>query len=53
MIDGVAKFSTLRRWPVFQDLDILAYAFAPEKSLRLAGRIFCLAIVSDLGDENV
>ena len=29
----------------FQDLDILMYVFAPEKLLRLGGRIFCLAIV--------
>jgi len=30
---------------LFQDLDIRAYAFTLEKALRLAGRIFCLAIV--------
>ena len=30
----------------FQDLDILVYVFAPEKTLRLAVRIFCLAIVA-------
>jgi len=28
----------------FQDLDILAYAFAPEKTPRLVDQIFCLAI---------
>ena len=52
MTDGVAKFSIRLRCPVFQDLDILMYAFAPEKSLRLAGRIFCLAIFSGLRGGN-
>lgn len=52
MTDGVAKFSILLRCSVFQGLDRLRYAFAPEKSLRLAGRIFCLAIFSGLGGEN-
>jgi hypothetical protein len=33
---GVAAF--------FQDLDILAYAFTPEKTQRLVARFFCLAI---------
>ncbi len=33
---GVARF--------FQELDILVYAFAPEKTDRLVGRNFCLAI---------
>jgi len=28
----------------FQDLDILTYAFALEKTLRLVGRNFCLTI---------
>ncbi|MCK5826270.1 MAG: hypothetical protein KAG93_04495 [Desulfuromusa sp.] len=31
---------------VFQDLGIPMYPFAPEKRLRLGGRIFCLASVS-------
>ncbi len=35
---------------VFQDLDILMYVFAPEKILRLGGRIFCLAIISSVID---
>jgi hypothetical protein len=30
---------------LFQDFDILMYAFSPEKLLRLVGRAFCLAII--------
>lgn len=53
MTDGVAKISTLRRCPAFQDLHILMYALAPAKALRLASRIFCLAKISKSRGENV
>ena len=40
----------------FQDLDIQVYAFAPEKPLRLGGRIICLAckgrIVENIPDSR-
>jgi hypothetical protein len=42
--DGVAKSPPCGVTAFFQDLDILMYAFAPEKSPGLAGRNFCLAI---------
>jgi len=42
--DGVAKSPPYGVTAVFQDLDILMYAFTPEKSPSLVGRNFCLAI---------
>jgi hypothetical protein len=45
MTDGVAKSPPYGVTAFFQDLDILMYAFAPEKPPSLVGRNFCLAIV--------
>ncbi len=42
--DGVAKLPPYGVAAIFQDFDIPVYAFTPEKSLRLEGRKFCLAI---------
>lgn len=45
MFDGVAKSPPYGVAAVFQDLDIQMYAFILEKTLRLVGRKFCLAIL--------
>jgi hypothetical protein len=42
--DGVAKSPPYGVTAFFQDLDILTYAFVPEKPPSLVGRNFCLAI---------
>jgi hypothetical protein len=44
-LDGVAKSPPYGVTAFFQDLDILPYAFVPEKPPSLVGRNFCLAIV--------
>ncbi|HEX9779359.1 MAG TPA: hypothetical protein VGA63_14540, partial [Geopsychrobacteraceae bacterium] len=44
LFDGVAKIPPYGVKAFFQDLDILMYAFAPEKSPGLVGQNFCLAI---------
>jgi hypothetical protein len=43
--DDVAKIPPYGVTAFFQDLDILMYAFVPEKPPSLVGRNFCLAIV--------
>jgi hypothetical protein len=43
--DGVAKIPPCGVTAFFQDLNILMYAFAPEKTPSLAGQNFCLAIL--------
>jgi hypothetical protein len=45
MTDGVAKSPPYGVAVIFRDLDILMYAFALEKTLRLVGRNLCLAII--------